>query len=178
MYDQVKTIEEDRKDKIEHKIVPDNQVPAPTSPLPVYVSPIPQAVTTSSNESTAELVKVLAGALSANRIPVPEPAVFSGDPLKYKDWKLSFETLIDQKNIQDKEKIYYLRRYVSGQAKKALDGYFLLGTESSYVAAWEILEERYGNPFTIAKSYRDKLQAWPKMGPKDSFELKEFVDFL
>ncbi len=57
----------------------------------------------------------------------------------------------------DEEKIYYLRRYVSGQAKKALDGYFLLGTESAYAAAWAILEERYGNSFIIAKSYRDKL---------------------
>ncbi|KAK3545764.1 hypothetical protein QTP70_011831, partial [Hemibagrus guttatus] len=159
VYDQEKVVEEDQKDFMK-------------------MPPVPPAVTTSSNESTADLVKVLVGALSANRIPVPEPSVFSGDPLKYNDWKLSFETLIDQKNIQDKEKIYYLRRYVSGQAKKALDGYFLLGTESAYVAAWEILEERYGNPFTIAKSYRDKLQAWPKMGFRDSFELREFVDFL
>lgn len=86
---------------------------------------------------------MLAGALSANRIPVPEPPVFSGDPLKYNDWKLSFEILIAQKNIQVKEKIYYLCRYVSGQAKNALDGYSLLGTESANVAAWEILGERY-----------------------------------
>ncbi len=143
------------------------------------MSPEPQALTTSSsNESTADLVKVLVGALSAHRIPVPEPSVFSGDPLKYSDWKLYFETLIDQKYIQDKEMIYYLRRYGSGQAKKALDGYFLLGTESAYAAAWDILEERYGNPFTIAKSFRDKLQAWHKMGSRDSFELREFVDFL
>ncbi len=143
------------------------------------MSPAPQAVTTSSsNESTADLVKVMIGALSANKIPVPEPSVFSGDPLKYSEWKFSFETLIDQKNIQDKEKIHYLRRYVSGQVKKALDGYFLLGTESVYATAWEILEERYGNPFAIAKSYRDKFQAWHKMGSRDSFELREFVDFL
>lgn len=59
-----------------------------------------------------------------------------------------------------------------------MDGYFLLGTESSYAAAWEVLEERYGNPFTIAKAYRDKLQTWPKIGTKDSFDLREFVDFL
>ena len=71
-----------------------------------------------------------------------------------------------------------LPAYVGGQAKNALEGYFLLGTESAYAAAWEILEERYGNPFTIAKSYRDKLQACPKIGSKDSFELREFVDFL
>ncbi|KAL6457443.1 hypothetical protein MHYP_G00344060 [Metynnis hypsauchen] len=150
----------------------------PTKQLPLPMFPAPQAVITSTNQSTLELVKVLADALSANRIPVPEPSVFSGDPLKYSDWKLSFETLIDQKNIQDKEKIYYLRRYVCGQAKNALEGYFLLGTESAYASAWEILEERYGNPFTVAKAYRDKLQTWPKIGAKDSFELREFVDFL
>ncbi len=40
------------------------------------------------------------------------------------------------------------------------------------------MEERYGNLFTIAKSYRDKLQAWHKIGSRDSFELREFVDFL
>ncbi|XP_030606244.1 uncharacterized protein LOC115794743 [Archocentrus centrarchus] len=159
-------------------IVVDNKGCASTGPRPQCMSPVPQVVATSPNDSTAELIKVLTGALSANRIPVPEPTIFSGDPLKYSDWKLSFETLIDQKNIRDKEKIYYLRRYVSGQAKKAIDGYFLLGTETAYVAAFEILEERYGNPFTIAKAYRDKLQAWTKIGSKDSFELREFVDFL
>ncbi|KAJ8351224.1 hypothetical protein SKAU_G00227000 [Synaphobranchus kaupii] len=179
VYDQVEATEEERKDVIlDCEMVTDKQVPAPTSPPFQYMSPVPQAVTTSSNESTAELVKVLADAVSTNRIPIPEPSVFSGDPLKYNDWKLSFETLIGQKNIRDKEKIYYLRRYVNGEALKAIDGYFLLGTDSAYVAAWELLEERYGNPFTIAQSYRDKLHAWPKMGPKDSHELRRFSDFL
>lgn len=151
VYDQMKTEEGQRQDTVKQERVEVTLNSAPTR-QPLKIPFIPQATATSSNDSTAELVKVLAGALTANRIPVPEPSVFSWDPLKYNDWKLSFETLIDQKNIQDKEKIYYLRRYVGGQAKNALEGYFLLGTESAYAAAWEILEERYGNPFTIAKS--------------------------
>ncbi|XP_053363240.1 uncharacterized protein LOC128533064 [Clarias gariepinus] len=138
----------------------------------------PQAATTPLNDSTAELVKLLAGALNASRIPIPEPSMFSGDPLRYNDWKLSFHTLIDQKNIPENEKIFYLRRYVSGQAKSALDGYFLLGTESAYAAAWKVLDERYGNPFSIAKAYRDKLQTWPKISSKDSIALRDFTDFL
>ncbi|KAG7518954.1 hypothetical protein JOB18_048112 [Solea senegalensis] len=96
----------------------------------------------------------------------------------YNDWRLSFEALIDQKSIQEDQKIYYLRRYVDGDAKKVIDGYFLLGIASAYASAWELLNERYGNPFTIAQSYRDKLHAWPKMGPKDSLELRSFTDFL
>lgn len=139
---------------------------------------IPQAAATPLSDGTSDLVKVLASALSASRIPVPEPTVFSGDPLSYSDWKLLFQTLIDQKNIPDKEKIFYLRRYVSGPAKRAVEGYFLLGTESAYAAAWKILDERYGNPFTIAKAFRDKLHAWPKMTSRDSFELRDFADFL
>ncbi|XP_061759712.1 uncharacterized protein LOC133554697 [Nerophis ophidion] len=176
IYDQ-RSVKEERSDKLGDDFKEDDQVSAPSSHLSTHRSSVSKVKKT-SNDSTAELVKMLAGALSVNRIPIPEPATFSGDPLKYSDWKLSFKILIDQKNIQENEKIYYLRRYIGGQAKKALDGYFLLGTESAYTAAWEILEERYGNPFTIAKAYRDKLQAWPKIGSKDSLELREFTDFL
>lgn len=76
---------------------------------------IPQVANPLLNDGTAELVKSLAGALSASRIPVPEPSIFSGDPLRYNDWKLSFHTLIGQRNIPENEKIFYLRRYMSGQ---------------------------------------------------------------
>ncbi|XP_061736975.1 uncharacterized protein LOC133539000 [Nerophis ophidion] len=176
IYDQ-RSVKEERSDKLGDDFKEDDQVSAPSSHLSTHRSSVSKVKKT-SNDSTAELVKMLAGALSVNRIPIPEPATFSGDPLKYSDWKLSFQILIDQKNILENKKIYYLRRYIGGQAKKALDGYFLLGTESAYTAAWEILEERYGNPFTIAKAYRDKIQAWPKIGSKDSLELREFTDFL
>lgn len=36
------------------------------------------------------------------------------------------------------------------------------GTESAYCVAWTILEERYGNPFLIAKAFRDKLDTGPR----------------
>ena len=177
VYDQPRAAEEEQMDTLGQQLVADNPVIPPSNRLSMQKSPI-QSTSTGSNESTAELVKVLADALSANRVPIPEPSIFSGDPLKYNDWKLSFQTLIGHKNIEDKEKIYYLRQYVSGLAKKAIDGFFLLGTESAYASAWKILKERYGNPFTVAMAYRDKLQAWPKIGSKDNFELREFVDFL
>ena len=135
VYDQVEVTEEETKDILESELRAVKQVPAPTGPPSPYVFSAPRTVITSPNESTAELVKVLADAVNANRIPIPEPSVFSGDPLIYNDWRLSFETLIDQKNIQENEKIYYLRRYVDGDAKKAIDGYFLLSTASAYVAA-------------------------------------------
>ncbi len=137
-------------------------------------------VTKSQQEdSTADLVRMLAESISSSRLPIPEPATFYGDPLRFSNWKkISFQTLIDRKNIPVSEKIYFLRKYVEGPAKKAIESYFILGSESAYHAAWAILEERYGNPFVIAKAFRDKLNLWPKIGPKDSVELREFTDFL
>lgn len=41
-----------------------------------------------------------------------------------------------------------------------------------------MLEKRFGDPFTIGKCFRDKLQSWPKISSKDRCELREFADFL
>ena len=130
-------------------------------------------------DDSGELVKVLAEAISANRLPIPEPTIFCGDPLKFNHWKSSFHTLIENKNIPATEKIFFLQKYVGGAAKEALEGYFLIDSEDSYYAAWDLLNERYGEPFVIAKAFRDKLHAWPvKIGSRESADLRKFVDFL
>ncbi|KAL6490984.1 hypothetical protein MHYP_G00013290 [Metynnis hypsauchen] len=170
---------DDEINELLHQPVPvkvKREVKQEVSPLQHH-SP-PQAVTHPAEDNTAALIRALTQSISASRIPVPEPTMFSGDPLRYNDWKISFQTLIDRKNIPAEERIYYLRKYVGGSAKKAIESCFLLGTESAYLAAWCILEEQYGSPFLIAKAFRDKIDAWPKISAKGSLELQDFVDFL
>ncbi|KAJ8375844.1 hypothetical protein SKAU_G00064240 [Synaphobranchus kaupii] len=161
----------------------------PQSPLIISQAPIPQGLQLAPQvpptsmpmpqvQNSPDLVNVLAEAISANRLPTPEPTLFTGDPLRFKDWRLSFETLIDRKNIPKNEKLYYLRKYLGGAAEKAVEGFFLLGTEAAYDSAWQLLEKRFGDPFIIGKSFRDKLHAWPKISSKDGCELREFADFL
>lgn len=153
----------------------------PTLPLPMQQAAFthaPPTHTTISHDTYNDLVRTLAEAITVNCIPIPEPAVFTGDPLKYNDWKLSFSTLIDRKNLPVQEKLFFLRKYVGGAARKAIEGHFLVGTESAYLAAWTVLEDRFGNPFLTGKSYRDKIHAWRKIGPKDNQDLCEFADFL
>ncbi|XP_023204623.1 uncharacterized protein LOC111611627 [Xiphophorus maculatus] len=128
--------------------------------------------------SATALAEAIAESINVSRLPVPEPSVFTGDPLRYKDWKMSFQTLIGRKNIPVNERVYYLRKYVGGSARKAIESYFLLGTDAAYDSAWVILEERFGSSFVIAKAFKDKLASWPKIGPRDSVELRDFSDFL
>lgn len=147
-------------------------------------TPITQVPTTlsvtfnNSHDASNDLVRTLAEAITANRIPIPESAICTGDPLKYNDWKLSFLTLIDHKNLPTQEKLFFLRKYVDGPAKGAIEGHFLVGTEAAYHAAWNTLEDRFGNPFIIGKSYCDKIHSWQKIGTRDSEEIRKFVDFL
>lgn len=154
-----------------------SQVTTPTTPLFMQQASSTQVPTTKTvtfnacNEASNDLLRTLAEAITANQVPIPESEpqkVFKGDPLKYSDWKLSFCTLIDRKNLPTQEKLFsYFLKYVGGTAKRAIEGYFLAGTETAYCAAWDILEDRLGNPFIIAKSYRDKKHTWHKIGPKD-----------
>ena len=98
--------------------------------------------------------------------------------MKYQAWKMSFLTLIDRKNLPKDEKLHYLSRYLVGDAKKAVEGLSTLGDEVAYDEAWQLLEKRFGDPFIVGKSFRDKLQAWPKVSPKNGRELRDYVDFL
>ena len=131
-----------------------------------------------SQQQIHELTRSFAEQVSLSRLPVPEPTTFNGDPLKFPGWKSSFDTLIDQKGIPSNERIHYLKRYLTGAALEAIEGYFLLSTDDAYVEARMLLEQRYGDPFVIANAFRDKLEEWPKIPPKDGLALRKFSDFL
>ncbi|XP_008430942.1 uncharacterized protein LOC103478718 [Poecilia reticulata] len=123
------------------------------------------------NSETSNLAEALASSLSMSRLPVPELTV----PLRFTDWKMSFMTLIDRKPIPASEKMFYLRNYLAGEARKAIEGFFYRDTKSE---AWKVLQDRYGNAFIIQKAFREKLARCPKINANDSLALREFSDFL
>ncbi|XP_030834543.1 uncharacterized protein LOC115921321 [Strongylocentrotus purpuratus] len=120
----------------------------------------------------------LADALAQSRLPVPEPPIFTGDPLQYPDWVSAFTTLVERRGIPPGEKIHYLRRYLGGPAKEAVSGYFLMRSENAFEQAKSTLQKRFGNPFAIAEAFRTKLDVWPKITSKDHNGLQRFADFL
>lgn len=130
-----------------------------------------------SQENVA-LAQAIADSLSTHRLPVPEPTIFAGDPLKFIDWKMSFMALIDRKPLPPGEKMFYLKNYLAGEARKAVEGYFYRNSEDAYQGAWKVLLDRYGNSFVLQKAFRDKLMRWPKIGANDPLALRDFTDFL
>ena len=115
----------------------------------------------SVEQSVTPKLASLVEQLRISRLPIPEPELSGGDYLKYCGWKSSFQALIGQQSIPDTEKMYYLKKYVVGAARECIEGCFLFNTNSSFVEAFTILDERFGDDYSVASAFRDKLDSWP-----------------
>lgn len=133
---------------------------------------------TNNTDALCQLSACLMNSLRASKLPPPEPSTFTGNPLEYNDWELSFNSLIETKGLSDMEKLHYLKRYVNGEAKQCISGYFLYNSASSYTEARKLLKERFGNAFEVSRAFRAKLAKWPKITPKDSTALRKYSDYL
>ena len=132
-----------------------------------------------SNERFMEtLARTFAESAAVHRLPIPEPPKFDGNPLAYLEWKTAFIALIDKKPISASERMFFLKTYLKGQPKAAVEGYSYLSTEDAYRAAWHVLDDRYGDPFVLQRAYRQKLDDWPKLPPNNPLALREFADYI
>ena len=71
-----------------------------------------------------ETIEKLCSQLVVGRLPAPEPDVFCGDPLKFTAWFNSFQTLVSTRSIPEPERVFYLNKYLSGEAKSCVEGFF------------------------------------------------------
>ena len=141
-------------------------------------SPPPHCSQVSQQNQYFDIATAIAHALDKSRLPVPTPKVFSGKPLEYVHFRRSFKTLIENKAATAEEKIYYLQQYLTGEAKDAVSGCLYGTEEEDYHRAWQILERRFGNTFSIQETYRNRIENWPKLSMKDAAGIQQYADFL
>ena len=82
-----------------------------------------------------QLVDLLRKRNNHDSLPRPEPEVFDGNVLRYPTWIKSFETFIERKTSDPSERLFYLGRFTSGEAKEAVSGLLPLNTEQAYTKA-------------------------------------------
>ncbi|KAL8595749.1 hypothetical protein ACOMHN_012168 [Nucella lapillus] len=116
--------------------------------------------------------------MAINRLPIQEPEVFLGDALQYPTWKSSFEFLIERQRIASGQKILFLRKYVGGKVREALDGFFMLKSQNAFHQAMMLLETRFGHPSMVAQAFRKKLEEWPTIISRDPIGLRRYADYL
>ena len=111
-------------------------------------------------------------------LPSLEPEVFNGDVCDFHAWLKSFESYIEQRTPSPIERLHFLGRYTSGEAKAIIQGLLSLRSPGAYSKAKEKLVERYGNEFILAKAYREKIKNWPPVKPGDGKSLQKLADYL
>lgn len=129
------------------------------------------------NADVSYLAQAVQNSMTLNRIPMPEPTFFNGDPIHFIEWKASFQSLIDKRHVSSADKLYYLKKYVTSPARKALEGIFHRNDEEAYNDAWERFQDRYGQPFLVQRAFREKLASWPRIQSKDADGLRSFSYF-
>ena len=101
------------------------------------------------------------------QLPLLEPETFNGDLFHYPTWKKSFDTIVERRTDSPSQRLYYLGRYTTGEAKEAIRGLLALDSEHAYREARKILSDRFGNRFLVANAYRKKINEWPKIQPNE-----------
>ncbi len=140
---------------------------------------IPAATKVSTYEDPfTKLADLLTERQDHNKLPRPQPEVFSGDFLQYPILIKAFETFIEGKTKSSAERLYYLSKFTTGEAKEAISGLLSLDSEEAYVKAKKTLVSRFGNAFLVSNAYRKKIESWPKIGSNDGLGLRRFSDFL
>ena len=133
--------------------------------------------TLNTAESDTSLTPVSPGENLMQRL-ADLPKLFTGNPLQYPNWIKSFETFIERKTKNPSERLYYLGKYTTGEAKEAISGLLALQDTNAFSKARKILKDRFGNPFIVSDAYRKKINSWPKILPNDGQGLRKFPDFL
>ena len=62
--------------------------------------------------------------------------------------------------------------------KKIVEGYQFVQSPNAYTESKSILEKRFGHPSVVMEGFRNKLENWQRIPPKDVVASREFADFL
>lgn len=141
--------------------------------------PISPTPSTTSEASIRQLADCLAQTIKATKKTNIEPSVFSGDAMEFTEWEQDLDNYMESVGIvKPTEKMRYLKKYISGDAREVISGQLFFQTEDAYLHARKKLRERFGNQFNIARTMREKLNSWPKIMLGDGIGLRKFSDYL
>ena len=110
-----------------------------------------------------------------------KPLIFTGSPLEFPLWKASVDAFMEcltGVSTPFSVKMFHLRSFTAGEAQAAIESCFLVPNEKSYIEAWKILTERFGNSVLVTTAFRNKIDGWPRVGDRDKRALQSFSDFL
>ena len=109
-------------------------------------------------------------------LPKVELDKFDGNPLEYLTFIAVFDEVVDNTVMDGQLKLTRLLQYTSGSAKAAIRNCSLIGGESGYSQARDILHNRYGNAHLVSQKLISELKTGKRVVNAD--DLQQLADKL
>ncbi len=87
---------------------------------------------------------------SLSTLPPMDIPVFSGDPLEFTFFIRAFEHGVENKTTNNKDRLYFLEQFTTGQPKVLVRSCQHMTSERGYKKAKRLLYQHFGNEYTIA----------------------------
>ena len=101
---------------------------------------------------------------------------FYGDPLEWLSFWDSFESAVHKNtDIDDVDRMNYLKSFLKGDALRAIDG--LLLNNANYAVCIDLLKKRFGQKQLVVNAYMDAVMKLPYT-TSDVKKLRRFYDTL
>jgi hypothetical protein len=116
--------------------------------------------------------------IDAVRLPTAQLISFDGNPLRYWSFIRSFESAVDNCNVDDSAKLTRLIHYCTGKARKVVECCAVMDPSVGYARAKGLLKDRFGDNFMIAEAWINKITENKMIKAADRLQLQEFADDL
>lgn len=107
-----------------------------------------------------------------------ELEMFSGEFFYYFIWKKFFDIIVERRIDSLLQCFYYFGRYIIGEVKELISGFFVFDSEDVYFEVRKILFDRFGNLYFVVNVYKKKIKEWFNVLFNDGISFCKFLDFL
>ena len=116
--------------------------------------------------------------VDAMRMPKTTLMTFNGDPMSYWIFMNQFDNAVHNTSVPDGTKLASLFEYCTGKAAKVIKPCALMQPFEGYRKARQLLQERFGNDYTISEAWIHKVTQGPALHQNSTDQLQDFADDL
>eukprot|EP00794_Sanderia_malayensis_P002301 gene2301-2650_t len=124
------------------------------------------------------IVEMFCRLLRQQAAPVVDMESFDGNPMDYHFFMATFREVVEKNVIDARGRLTRLIKYTSGEARELIQHCIHLPQTVGYETARDLLQRRYGSPYTVMSAYRKEIKMWPTIKAGDAVGFRRFHIFL
>ncbi len=140
--------------------------------------PITTTVSSSHGTEMSRTLLLQKQMLDILRLPKSTLPKFSGNPKEFNQFMISFKCDVGNSSVDNAQKLCRLAEACTGRAKEVLAPALIMDPDDGYPYAMDILYDRFGDDFLIAKAWIDSVSEGGVIPKTDAIGLQHFADQL